>query len=158
MTFAVNLKTFHRENDLNVRIMVTMGLQVCYQTWLPKHHLVPWLLPYGQINCFGDIWVLYCFEYKHPPWSTYLKMWTLVLQFMALLGEVTEPVGGGALLEEAHHWGWGLESTQPCPTSHLLCFVCGWRWELSAFFRCQAFPPLQTPPFEIITPNKLYLL
>lgn len=55
--FAVNLRTFHTENDLNLRT-IRMGLWLCYQAWLPKHHLIPWRLPYGQIKCFGDIWAL----------------------------------------------------------------------------------------------------
>lgn len=42
--FAVNLRTLHTENDLNLRT-IRMGLWLCYQAWLPKHHLIPWRLP-----------------------------------------------------------------------------------------------------------------
>lgn len=52
---TVNLKTFYTENDFNLRTMIMMRLQMCYQAWLPKHHLIPCFLPYGQINHFEDI-------------------------------------------------------------------------------------------------------
>lgn len=40
---------------------------------------------------------------------TDLCIWTLGPQVVGLFGEAVEPVGGGALLEEVCHWGWGGE-------------------------------------------------
>lgn len=48
-------------------------------------------------------------------------------QLVALFGEVMEPLRGGVLQEEVHHWGWVVRVYSFSPLSVLplyLCFQC----------------------------------
>ena len=46
-------------------------------------------------------------------------------KLLALFGKAMEPLGGGALLEEVHHWEWAL-SLWPGSISSLLSSSCLW--------------------------------
>lgn len=70
-------------------------------------------------------------------------IWTLSTQLVVLFGEVVEPLGVRALLEEAHHWEWVLRVQNLTPLS--LCSlipVSAWRCYLSGLCSSWLLPCL----------------
>lgn len=102
-------------------------------------------------NCrWVGVWCIVVGMWMSPTGSC---VFTFGLQQMVLFEKVAEPLGGGALLEEGHHWEVGEFLACPCLLFEFWVLCEGDMW--SAIFLCllpcsisDAMPsPRQTLPF-----------